>query len=181
MLFYLLYLVLQQHTPLHTTDFYVARIEKVHNEYDVPAMEESRALLIFNSLEEACRKFGVPLEIGLALCKTESDFQNMRGKYGEYGYTQLKRKTAIWTAEYWNLPKIRKLVSTDPEILIYSPRINIFLGIAFLKYNLLRYKDYKQAIISYNKYSDGQSNDGERYFQRFVESLQYFIGGNEGE
>ena len=178
-LFYMLYIVLQKATPLHPQDFYVERIKEIHDEYDnISPIEEARAVLLFDLIKESCQRFGIPLEIGLALCKTESDFINPlgdgngRGRYGEYGYFQIKAATALWMAKYWKLPEIRKKIKRDPAILFYSPQINILLGVSFLKYNLLQSKgDYKKAIIAYNRDHDY----GQNYFERFIKSLKYFI------
>ena len=89
-----------------------------------------------------CNEFNIPLSLGLAVGKCESDFDSEAiSSAGAVGVMQLMPSTAEYIAEKINY---------NGEINLKDYKINIMLACAYLSYLLTKFDTEKEAIMAYN-------------------------------
>jgi soluble lytic murein transglycosylase-like protein len=98
----------------------------------------------------AAKKAGVPAELLIAICWSESRYrinlpEPLDGSTPSYGICQVKLETAQ------DMDRIFKLKRSATEDRLRDPSTNAFYAAKYLKYQLKRYNyNWRQAIAAYN-------------------------------
>ena len=107
-------------------------------------LSQKHGRAICTSIDDASTKYGVSSAVIAAVIAQESSFKvRAKGSAGEIGLMQIKPSTAKWVCKK-NKLKWRGANS------LYSPRVNVEIGTAYLSMLLKKFKNGKRAIRAYN-------------------------------
>lgn len=109
-----------------------------------PNYSDSTIYGIANTLVNESNRAGIDPMFVMAVIQQESKFNpNIIGGYGEIGLMQIKPKTALW------ITALNKIEFHDKQDL-FSPAVNIKIGILYLKYLNKKYGNAKYSTAAYN-------------------------------
>lgn len=108
-------------------------------------------------MQSACSLYGVPYDLALAVCETESGFDPNAVNGACTGYMQINS---------CNFDRLEALTGYDPQ----SPDGNIICGVALLGELLGAYEDVEKALCCYNA---GEAGAYEHYFSKGIASTKY--------
>ncbi|MBR5439867.1 MAG: lytic transglycosylase domain-containing protein [Clostridia bacterium] len=97
---------------------------------------------VLNEVKKQCNGTGIGTDLVLAIIKTESNFNEKAvSKKSAVGLMQLTNSTAKYIAN---------LVGFNEEIDLFDSRVNIYLGVQYLKYLANKFSDENTVICAYN-------------------------------
>jgi len=115
----------------------------------------------------------VPVQVALAIAKTESSMKQFKIRYEEnvkdfsIGVFQVRTATA---REKCGVKTIKNLIKL---------RVNIRCGVTYIKYQMTRYKDIRHVILAYNSGSL-RYYKGEYLNQGYLLRVYKYINENKG-